>query len=211
MTNTIMKNAKNRGFTLVELMVSVLIFTIMSAMVLLVISSATTTYHSAEARIVSQQDMRKALAVLIHELSESNQYRTYIPLGDPTQVIFQIPIRVIDGGPLDGQTVDERNNIIFGARPLPSTNPDGSQGYAIQYILQANNDISNSSSLIRRVLDSYPAGNQVGNDFVVANWINTINFIKNGKTLTINVSAVKNNKFGRNVLINGNFGVTLRN
>ncbi len=202
---------KRAGFTLVELMVSVLIFTIMTAMVLVIISSASTTYHSADARIITQQDMRKALAVMIHEIAEGNQYRCYIPAADPTQIIFQIPIRVFDGGPLDGQTVDERNNIIFGARSMPTTNPDGYQDYAIQYLLQPNNDLSNSSSLIRRVLDSYPGGNQVGNDIVISNWINSINFTKAGKTLSVNVSTIKNNKFGRDVQVNGNFGITLRN
>ena len=71
--------------------------------------------------------------------------------------------------------------------------------------------MSNSNSLIRRVLDSYPAGNQVGNDFIIANWINTINFSRNGKTLSIDVSTVKNNKFGRNMQVNGNFGISMRN
>jgi len=202
---------KNKGFTLVELMVSVLIFTIMTGMVLVVLTSANTTYHSADARIVTQQDMRKALTVVIHEIAEGNQYRCYIQPADPTQVVFQIPIRVFGGGPLDGQTVDNRNRLIFGARLMPTTNPDGYQDYAIQYLLQPNNDVSNSSSLIRRVLDSYPAGNQVGNDIVIANWIDTINFTRSGKTLSVNVSAIKNNKFGRNMRIDGNFGISMRN
>ncbi|MBU1864063.1 MAG: prepilin-type N-terminal cleavage/methylation domain-containing protein [Candidatus Omnitrophica bacterium] len=199
------------GFTLVEMMVTVVIFSVMMAMVMAVISTANTTYFSADARIVGQEDLRKALRVMIHELAESNRFRVSIPAGNASQITFQIPILVVDGGSLNGQTVDDKNNIIFGARSLPTTVPDGTQNYALRYLLQPNNDVSNSNSLIRQVLDSYPAGNQVGNDLIIANYIEAINFSQNGQTLSIAVTTVKHNKFARNIRTSGIFGVTLRN
>jgi len=196
---------KQAGFTLVELMVSTVIFGVMMGMVMLIITSANTSFQSANARIVSQQDLRRALTSLFHELSESNQYRVDIPVGNPSQITFQIPIAV------GGEAVDERNNILFGSRPIPTTDPEGTEDYAVQYVLIPNNDLSNSSTLVRRVLDAYPAGNQVGADRPIATNIDTLSFIQNAKTLSIAIAAVKHNKYGRNIRISGNFGVTLRN
>ena len=199
----------NKGFSLIELLVAFTVFVVMTAMVTLAILSANTTYHSADARIVTQEDLRKALRTMIHEISETNQFR--IDTSVAGRIVFQVPIRVISGGPFQGETVDDRNNVIFGARLLPTTNPDGYEAYAIRYLLQPNNDISNSNSLIRQVLDSFPNGNQVGNDLIIANYINTLSFVRSGQTLTINVSTVKQSKFGRNEQVTGNFGITMRN
>ena len=210
--NSCMKRWRNqKGLTLVELMVSMAVFLVLISMVMVVVAIATTTVHSSAARITSQQDLRKALTVMVHELSEVDKDKIYIPGADPSQIVFQIPIRVNDGSEYQGEFVDDKGRQIFGARTIPTTNPDGTPDFSVQYILVPNNDVSNSNSLVRRVLDSFPAGNQVGNDFVVANYIDTLNYTTNGKTLSINVATVKHNKHGRNMRITGNFGVTMRN
>ena len=199
----------NHGFTLVELMMAVVIFTILISMVMVMILTSNTTYHSANARITGQEDLRRAMRTLIHELSETSRYRVAVPT--PSTIAFQIPVRDISGGSTNGQTVDDRNNIIFGARLQPTTVPDGYPGYAVQYVLIPNNDISNSHCLVRRVLDNYPSGNQVGSDIVIANAVRDISYSRSGETLSIDITAVKNNKFGRDMLIRTNVGVTMRN
>lgn len=214
-TVKIFKKSKKRniananGFTLIELMISVIIFTVMIAMVMLLITTANTAYHTAEARIVSQQDLRRAVLTMLHELSESNEFRVAFPAAN--EVVFQIPIRVLDVGPLQGELIDDDRNIIYGARPIPTVNPDGNMDYAIRYFLRTNNDISNSNQLVRQVLDAFPAGNVVGTERIIANAIQNLQFTQNGQTLVVDVSAVKNNKFGRNETIQGIFGITLRN
>ena len=198
-----------QGFTVVEMLIAVSIFTIMIGIVMLVILTSNTTYHSANSRILCQEDLRRVLGIMIHELSEANQYR--VNTATPTEVIFQIPIKVVDGGALDGRTVDEKNNIIFGARTIPTTIPDGDKGYAIRYYLVSNADISGSSRMMRQVLDAYPNGNPVGNSMTIATNIDSVTYSKNGKTLSINIATIKNNKFGRNIRTQTTFGVILRN
>lgn len=207
--SSLKKSKSISGFTLVEMLISVVIFTIIIAMVMVLILTANTSYHTAHARISSQDDLRKALRTVIHEVSETNQYRVSIVNGD--QLTFQIPVLDISGGTFDGQTVDDRNNIIFGARLMNTTVPDGYPGYAVRYVLLPNNDLSNSNRLVRRVLDSYPDGAQVGDDSTIANMIRSIQYTRTGKTLSINVSAVRNNRFGRDISIETNIGVTMRN
>lgn len=203
------KNMRNSGFTFVEMLVSVAIFGVIVAMVMVLILTSNTAYHSANARITSQEDLRRALRSLVHELSETNAYRTETTV--PGEITFQIPILDISGGTYNGQTVDSKNNIIFGARMTPTNVPDGFPDYAIRYLLIPNNDISNSNRLVRRVLDAYPNGSVVGTDIVISNAVRSITYSKSGETLSINITAVKNNKFGRDMLIQTNFGVTMRN
>ncbi len=165
-----------RGFTLIEMMISVAIFAGVMAMVMSVVSTARVTYFDAEARITAQEDLRRALDVLLRELSESSPSRIEIP--EPSRIIFQIPIKVVDSSsPLCGETVDTYNNIIFGARMRPTTVPDGIQNYAIEYYLVPNNDVSETNKLVRRVLTSFPNGTPVsGSDIVIANYIDSIEF-----------------------------------
>jgi prepilin-type N-terminal cleavage/methylation domain-containing protein len=203
-------NLKNTGgFTLVEMMISVVIFTVIIAIVMVLILTANTSYHTADARISSQEDLRKALRTMVHEISETNQFRITISGGD--QITFQIPVLDISGGTFNGQTVDDRNNIIFGARLMNTTVADGYPGYSVRYVLLPNNDFSNSNRLVRRVLDGYPNGTQVGADRTIANMIRSITYTRSGKTLSIDIAAVRNNKFGRDILIETTIGVTMRN
>lgn len=257
------------GFTLVEMMISVAIFGVMTMIVLAVVTTATTTQKTSEARIVSQQDLRRALSSMLRELSETSRYKIDIPLDYNKEITFQIPVRPTTGS-LAGQLVDANDKIIWGARPLPSTDPDGEEGYAIQYYIEPNNDISESNLLMRRVLDGFPTGNQVGDAVVVANFISSLEFYHQdfpytastlkkhvtlchvppgnpgnrhtidiaqsavkahmdhgcylgrcigdeagppagSKTLLVIVSAVKNNKLNRDIVIQGRFGISLRN
>ncbi len=197
------------GFTLVELMVVVMIFTIIIGMVMVMILTSNTVYHSANARISGQEDLRRALRTVVHEIGESNQFR--VDTATANQITFQIPVLDISGGPMNGSTVDDRNNIIFGGRLDPTTVPDGFPDYAIRYVLVPNNDISNSNQLVRRVLTSYPNGLQIGTDIVIANAVRSITYTSSDETLSVDITAVKNNKFGRDMLIQANYGITMRN
>lgn len=163
-----------KGFTLVELLIALAICGIMMMLVVSIVSTARITYFTADARIGSQQDLRKALRVMIRELSESKIENVDIPT--PNEIVFQIPIKVVDGGSLDGEMYDNDRKPIFGARLKPSLEPDGVQDYAVMYTLEPNYDVDDSNKLVRRVLDSFPSGNQVGTDIIIANSIQNIEF-----------------------------------
>ncbi len=161
------------GFTLVEMLVAVAIFFVMMATVMVVLTTTRVAYFNAEARITAQENLRKALGSMFREMSESSPSRIDIP--EPAEIVFQIPV-IPNSGTYSGQSVDNKNNILYGSRAIPSTDPAGEENQSIQYILVPNNDQAETNRLVRRVLDGFPNGTQVGADMVIANYIDSIEF-----------------------------------
>lgn len=206
----VLKRISNSGFTVIELMIAMAIFLIMSSMVLVIVQTATTSYHSADARITSQSHLRQMMRVMFHEISETTKTRINISGTSNNVITFQIPVRVTDvASPNYNQMVDSRNKIIFGARELPVREPEGIEDYAVRYELESGS--SGRLKLVRKVLDSFPSGNQVGNDYFIADNIESVRYTLDGDTVSVNVTVAKIDKFNRDNRLSGNFGIVARN
>ncbi|MCU0665554.1 MAG: prepilin-type N-terminal cleavage/methylation domain-containing protein [Candidatus Omnitrophica bacterium] len=151
--------AKNKkGFTLLELMISVGITAIISAAILNIFSIGLSSWQIGEAKIESQYQARKAMQEITQDLRLSNpghidvlnDSNTEIQTGIGTKLRFQVPsydnkiIHFLGGDvALAAIRLDNDNNIIWGA--------DNTNGYFIQYQLVTS---GTNHQLARVILNS---------------------------------------------------------
>ncbi|MBU3933383.1 MAG: prepilin-type N-terminal cleavage/methylation domain-containing protein [Candidatus Omnitrophica bacterium] len=199
-----------RGFTLVELMVVIFIFSIIMAATFGVLSTGRQSWHTGSTQVELQQETRRAMDRMVRELRESGSTHISIPVGGGS-ITFQVPIDedIIDTT-VDDDVLDVNGNIEWGA--------GGNLGRSIQYLLGG----LNNRQLLRRVLNGYPIGVQVGADVILANNIrsdspppNALMFVGspagNPIVISIEVSAQKDAVPGRTMQSTLNSQVTLRN
>jgi len=195
---------KNRGFTLVELMVTMLIFSIIIATMFGVLSVGRQSWYTGSTQVDLQQETRKAMGRMVKELRKTGSDHVTIDNGG-ARITFQVPV----DWDSDGDVVDNNGDVEWGAE----ANLDGS----LQYYLNSSN-----RGLLRRVLDGYPNGNQVGVDTTLANNIhsdspppNALMFIGspalNPAVINIEVTAQKDTARGRSMQSTLYSQVTLRN
>lgn len=141
---------KKSGFTFVELMITLLVFSIISLTLWSVLSTGKDSWHRGVTQIELQQETRKAMDWITKELRQSGLGHAQIS-GAGTVLTFQVPVDWDN----DGDIVDDAGNIEWGA--------DGNKDWAIQYFR------NNNRQLLRRTLDAYPNGNQTGSDKILAN------------------------------------------
>ncbi len=222
---------KHYGFTLVELMVVIVIFLIIFAAIYGVLSMGWQSWHTGNTHVELQQETRKAMDKMVMELRESGSGYVSIT-GGGSVITFQVPVDWdnegidLDGdgiADVTGDVIDNNGNIERGAplhlscrKPHCEGQDDNChyQNYAISYLVGNN-------QLLRRVLDGYPAGNQVGADAILANNIrsdnpppNALNFGDPAGDLTsisIEVTAQKDTVEGRTMQSTLYSQVTLRN
>lgn len=94
----------NRGFTLLEMMVVIAIFSIIMAAVFLVLATGRNTWLSGTAYIQVQQEVRKSKEWIVKELSQGRHSTVAITAGGST-VDFQIPLNVNEGGGITWQQI----------------------------------------------------------------------------------------------------------
>lgn len=143
---------KNSGFTFIEVMITLLVFSIISLALWAVLSTGKHAWHIGKTQIELQQETRKAMDWITKELRQSGSAHVQIS-GLGTTITFQVPVDWDN----DGDIVDADGNIEWGA--------DGNENWAIQYLL------NNNRWLLRRTLDAYPNGNQIGMDKILADSI----------------------------------------
>lgn len=141
---------KNSGFTFIEVMITLLVFSIISLTLWAVLSTGKHSWHRGVTQIELQQETRKAMDRITKELRQSGSTHMAIS-GAGTVLTFQVPVDWDN----DGDIVDDDGNIEWGA--------DDTKDWAIQYFL------NNNRQLLRRTLDAYPNGNQTGADKILAN------------------------------------------
>jgi len=199
-----------KGFTLIELMVVIFIFSVIMAATFGVLSIGRQSWHTGSTQVELQQETRRAMDRMVRELRESGSTHISIPVGG-SSITFQVPIDedTIDTT-VDDDVLDVNGNIEWGA--------GGSLGRSIQYLLGG----LNNRQLLRRVLNGYPTGVQVGADVILANNIrsdspppNALMFVGspagNPTVISIEVSAQKDAVPGRQMQSTLNSQVTLRN
>lgn len=189
---------KKSGFTFIELMVTLFIFSILSLSLWTVLSTGRHTWHRGRTQIELQQEIRRAMDWMTKELRPSGSGRALISsLG--TTITFQVPVDWDN----DGDIIDEAGGIEWGA--------DGNANWAIQYLISGR-------LLLRRTLDAYPNGAQTGADRVLANSIrsdspppNALMFSGNLPEIEIEISAQKSALPGQLLQATLQSQVTLRN
>lgn len=100
------------GFTLLEVMVTLLIFSIIAAAMFLVLSSGRNTWFSATTYVEVQQELRKAKEWVTKELCQAKNSTLVMPdstlIGNmihSDEVNFEIPLSVADGGDVTWQQI----------------------------------------------------------------------------------------------------------
>ncbi len=214
-----------KGFTLTEILVVTLIFTILAAGLFMVLHVGQSTWYTAEVAMEIQQDLRGAMMRLTKELHQSGFKCNNPP--DCTNTTVQVII-LSDAGvnntdilrfkiPVDyNQDSYIKNssgivelwgaNLTWGCldyncqRPL-SPEPQ-SNSYMIEYL------VDDSRHLLRRVLDD--GLNPVRTDIYADN-IENFQVTRSGNLVTIDLSASKTSIVGRAVSSNLSVQVLLRN
>lgn len=170
------KNIKYCGFSLIEVMVVIAVFSIIIASVFSIMTIGRNAWYQGGTAIDVQQEGRKAMDKMVRELRESGSQKQNLPTSSPYQaneVIFQISVGV-----------DTDGNIIWGATTDWADSTTVTASYAIKYYLSNN-------KIYRSVLNSYPSGSVVGTDTIMANNIQSLTFTGNvSPATTINITVV---------------------
>lgn len=109
-SRTIRANPRYKGFTLIETMIVLLIFSIILGAIFSTMTIGKLSWYSGDAQVEVQQETRKGLSRMSKELRQS---RSSVIQGVPPDgeyhntIIFKIP-EDIDG---DGDTIDNSGNI----------------------------------------------------------------------------------------------------
>jgi type II secretory pathway pseudopilin PulG len=197
----------NKGFTLFEIVIVIILFLIISLALFGILSAGRESWYTASAQIELQQEARRAMDAVVKQLRETGSTHVSITGGDNNIITFQIPVDV-NG---DGDILDSNGNIEWGA--------GGQQGQAIQYYLGGTDTLQ----LLSRLLDGYPSGSQIGGVTVLANNIyssdssfNALRFTgtpsSNPTVIDIEITAEeKESLLGRTMRINLQSKVRLRN
>lgn len=185
------------GFTLLELIVVVAIFTIIIGASYALLNAGKTGSYSGDAKIGLQEELRQAMEVIVSELSTSAFTKVTIE-GSGDSIRFQAPVEVdksgswedIDSDEQDDfyleNTLDSSGNVRWGAylRGEDHTAASSSrEGRWVRFLLVGD-------ELTRRVLDS----NQTTTieDFPLADNIQSVNFGRiSNNVIRVNLQARK--------------------
>lgn len=172
------------GFTLVEVMVTLFIFSIIFMGIFVVLASGRATWHTADTQIQVYEEIRKALVNMDGQL---RQARSSVITGVPADgnyypsIIFKVP-QDLDG---DGDVLDALGNIEWSG--------------SITYALNADNQIMRTG----------PSGSSA-----VANNISQLQFMRptgNPNVIQIYMKATKATLTGRILEDSINSSVKMRN
>ena len=184
-----MWDKKDSGFSLVEIMIAALIFSLLIGVLFTVLTIGKTSFQIGNVRIELQQDLRRGMDLITEELrqSGSSQLRTII---SAAEVAF----------PADGSS---HNTIIF---HIPAGVTNGNivwQTDKIQYLLGGLN-----GRQLRRKVDSVLDPKPLANNII------SLEFIRQSSTpsiVEIVLQSEKETAKGNIINLDLNFQVKLRN
>ena len=227
-----------RGFTLVELMVVIVIFTIIVAGIFGVLYVGKENWYTGTTQIDLQEETRKAMRAIVKELRESGfaggTSKVNISGGGGI-ITFQVPVVPLDAADDDGTLwndingddvrdanefiwnfLDANQNIEWGA-PLhyhcrnPFCESAGVKYDTCHYSDYEIRYLASANQLLRRVFDD--TGTQVKED-ILANNISNIQFGGNGNPVSrinIQITAQKDTIQGRSMQLTLDSEISLRN
>jgi len=210
----------NDGLTLIEMMVVLVIFSMISAGIYAVFSTGQVTWFNTEASIELQQNVRMTLEKITREMHESGFDKdgvSQLTISDGagvngTDIVrFSIPVLCAN----NMNVIDANGDVAYWGAPLTWGCTDASCMDAdddcatvdykyIQYLISANNE------LIRRVLDNNNA--LVREDIFARHIVDfqaTANV--NGDLITLLITARKNSSVNTMISASTSMDVNLRN
>lgn len=207
------QEAERAGFTLLELMVVVAIFTIVIGASYALLSSGRTGWYIGDAKIELQENLRQAMDAMVSELSESVFTKVIIGQGGGS-VTFQTPVQAGNNGSWEDTDSDKKpdfylkdtwdsvkKRVRWGAYlrgedytagiTVPSTGGVGwvvlREGRWVSFLLQGD-------KLIRRVLRGALDSSRtvIMEDFSLADNIQGLSFVRiSNDVIEINITARK--------------------
>ena len=189
-----------KGFTLIEIMVVMTIFTIVIGAAYVILNSSRVAWHVGDAKIELQEDLRLAIDDMVFEIFEADPAGVVIA-GGGSSITLQTPVDENASGSwedttLDGtvdfyleHTLDASNDIVWGAylrredRSVASgvLSFGNREGRQLSFLLSGND-------LVRRVTSA----GAVLEDFIMADDINTLNFnLDANGNISVTVNAQK--------------------
>lgn len=175
---------KQKGFTLVEVLVTLIIFSIIFMAVIMCLSAGKSSFYTGDAKIAVQQEIRKALLIMNPELRQSRpSLITGVPADGNTYstVTFCIP-EDVDG---DGDVINAIGNMEWSGN--------------ITYALNGNNQITRTDATGTTII----ANNITNLDFQ--------RFAGSPNIIQISISCQKTNVLGRVLSDTILSSVTMRN
>lgn len=174
-----------KGFTLIEILIVVAIFSVVMTFIYSIMASGRSSWYTADTAIYVQQQARQALDVMAKELRQSStSVISGVPADDVnyTSITFRIP-----------EDTDSDGDVLNSTYDVEWSNP-------ISYSRNAN------SQIYRNATDAQPS--------ILANNINSLLFRRQSATPNIVEIYIQGNKtsaLNRNVSFSLNSQVKVRN
>lgn len=202
------------GFSLVEAMVAVAIFTVMIVLVYGILNSGQATWLTTDVQIQLQQNLRQTLEKVSKELRETSSSRIVQGLGgqgvNGSDILrFSMPVICQQGT----SVIDSSGNVAYWGAPLTwgcttSGCMDANDSCTVLEYKYVEYQINSSNQLLRRVLDTNAALVQ---ENIFADNITDFQITQNSNTVTMNVTAYLKTDLNRPMTATNRLDVTLRN
>ncbi|MFZ5801182.1 MAG: PilW family protein [Candidatus Omnitrophota bacterium] len=203
----------NKAFTLVEVLISVFVFTVVAAGLYIVLAGGQSTWHTTEVSVQLQQNLRQALQRVTRELHESG-----FDSADVAQVTIQegaglnnsdiLQFKVPGDWDLDGDILDGSNHLEWGSylqwgsfNPACGASPS-CKNFSVQYFINSDGRFQ------RQVLND--TGSVVRTD-TLAERITDFQAARNGNIVSLQLTSQRNTVFGRSITSILRADVLLRN
>lgn len=202
-----------KAFSLVEVLISVFVFTIVSGGLYIVLAGGQSTWHTTDVSVQLQQNLRQAMQRVTRELHESGFDSAGIAqvtiqegagLNNSDMLQFKVP----GDWDADGDILDNSNHLEWGSYLLwASANPacgavPSCKNFSVQYFIDTDGRFK------RRVLND--TGSTVRTDTLVER-ITDFQVTRNGNIVMLQLTAQRSTVFGRSLTSTLRADVYLRN
>ena len=202
----------NRGFTLLEMLIAIGIFTLMMTGAIISLTSGQNSWLSSDLQIDLQDSIRKSFAKVSSELRQSSASQVQVVqnggTGSTDSIAFAIPIRC----EADMDLLGAGTSIQYWGAPL-------TWGCTSSTCMDADNDCStldysqvqymlNGTNLVRRVLDS---SSLLVQQDTIARDVTDLQITVNTNVVTIDVTAQQTTALNTTVTATMSLDVYMRN
>jgi len=228
---------QKKGFTLVEILVSVLIFSFMATGFFLILSTGQSTWYTTDVAVRLQQSLRQSMQRVTKELHESGFsqrgncaavckviIQSNAGINGTDILSFQVPIDLNNDGIPTTEVTDcgccptpnfpscNCGRVIDWGAPLLWADKINNCGGGNNHCQYPNYSIkyliNDSSQFVRQVLD---AGGSVIRTDIFADNLTGFHVTQNGNVVSIQLTAQLTTVFGRNIISTMNADALLRN
>lgn len=187
----IMSERKQKGFTLIEILIVVLIISTMMGGFYLILATGQATWFTTDVKIQVQENLRKTISRISMELRQTETAHLQIfdgtGFGGTDVIKFSVPV-ICDA---DGSLIDNNGDVANWGAPLTwgctsETCMDQDQDCSALEYKYVEYRISNQNELLRRVLDE--SNNLVAENMFATN-VSDFQARLNSGIVTLNVAT----------------------